>query len=143
MTKHEAQIVNLSANFTLWEFLKSEQAEKNGLMEKQLQIPTDAVINLTNVCVNILQPVRSKYRIIINILSGYRCEELNAITEGSSTTSDHTKGKAADITCNMLSLVVSYIRDYLEFDQLIYYRDRNFAHVSYRKFGNRKQVIYR
>ena len=143
MTKHEAQRVNLSANFTLWEFLKSDQAEKNGLMEKQLQIPTDKVVNLAELCNNVLQPVRNKYRIPITILSGYRCEELNAITEGSSSTSDHPKGKAADITCNMLSLVVSYIRDYLDFDQLIYYRDRNFAHVSYRKIGNRKQVIYR
>ena len=142
MTEQEAKKVKLSKNFTLWEFLESDTAKESGLMKKQLQIPPDKIANMVQLCANVLQPVRDKYNMAIKINSGYRCEQLNK-TIGGSVNSDHMQGKAADITCSGLQFCFSYIKDHCEFDQLIYYRDRKFIHVSYRNGNNRKKVIYK
>jgi zinc D-Ala-D-Ala carboxypeptidase len=142
MTEQEARKLKLSKNFNLWEFLESEAAEFNGLSEKQLQIPADKIANLVQLCANVLQPVRDKYNMAIKINSGYRCDQLNK-TIGGAVNSDHMQGRAADITCSGLQFCFSHIKDHCEFDQLIYYRDRKFIHVSYRHGNNRKEVIYK
>lgn len=142
MTESEAKKLKLSKNFTLWEFLQSDKAKAHGLTDKQLQIPPEKIANLVQLCANVLQPVRDKYNMAIKINSGYRCDQLNK-TIGGAVASDHRKGRAADITCSGLQFCFSYIKDHCEFDQLIYYRDRKFIHVSYRHGNNRKEVIYK
>jgi len=63
-------------------------------------------------------------RAIINVSSGFRCEELNLIIGGSKT-SAHMKGFAADITCPDLTPLelAEFIRDNMAdegFDQVIH-----------------------
>lgn len=47
-----------------------------------------------------LQAVRSKSRIPMQITSGYRCPEHNAAVSTTGRSGPHTTGKAADIACH-------------------------------------------
>ena len=84
--------MKLSDNFTLDELTKSQEAIR-------LDIPNEPgdehITNLMLLCTHILQPVRNYFKMPVSISSGYRSAALcEAI--GSSTTSQHTKGQAAD-----------------------------------------------
>jgi hypothetical protein len=65
---------------------------------------------------------------------------------GGSQTSQHSKGEAMDIdTASDNNKLFDYIKDKLDFDQLIFEFPVNgiasWVHVSYKKSGNRKQVL--
>lgn len=80
--------------FGLQEFLKSGIAKKNGIDNT----PTfDVVEHLKELCIVILDPLREAWGSPILINSGYRCDSLNKILKGSSETSVHKLGYAADI----------------------------------------------
>ena len=77
--------------------------------------------------------------IIVN--SGYRCEALNKAIGGAKS-SQHMLGEAADITVGSKEeneKLFDYIKDNLEFDQLINESDFSWVHVSYRE----GRLIYR
>ena len=77
--------MQISKNFTLEEFVKSETAEKKGIAN----IPD--IINIRNITylVNtILQPLRDYINSPLVITSGYRCHELNEAV-GGHPESDH------------------------------------------------------
>jgi hypothetical protein len=79
--------------------------------------------------------------IIVN--SGYRCEALNKAIGGAKS-SQHMLGEAADITAGSKEEneeLFNYIKDNLEFDQLINESDFSWVHVSYREGRLRKQVL--
>lgn len=79
--------------------------------------------------------------IIVN--SGYRCEALNKAIGGAKS-SQHMLGEAADITVGSKEeneKLFDYIKDNLEFDQLINESDFSWVHVSYREGRLRKQVL--
>ena len=83
----------------------------------------------------------------MHVTSGYRCEALNEVLGGSST-SDHCLGKAADIVLakNRRKEAFHYIREHLPYDQLLWeFGDEtapDWIHVSYRsEVENRKQVL--
>lgn len=106
----------LSPNFSLSELIKSDYAERNNIDNT----PSPEIINnLTNLCVNILQPIRNTFG-AVRVLSGYRNQALNKAVGGSKT-SDHMKGTAADIECRHISNynLACWIRDNMEFGQLI------------------------
>lgn len=137
---------HLSANFTLQEMTKSQTATRQGINNA----PTKAhVSSLQALCRGVLEPVRDQFKRPITITSGYRSKALcEAI--GSKTTSQHAKGQAADFEIRTIPNydVACWIRDNLEFDQLIleFYdgKDPNsgWIHVSYRADGNnRKQCL--
>jgi hypothetical protein len=92
--------MNLSANFTLEEFLRSRQAARLG---RVIEAPENIVENLRLLCANVLQPLRDYIGVPLVIWSGYRPKWLNDSTPGSSKTSDHMIGCAADIHCETLS----------------------------------------
>jgi len=75
----------------------------------------------------------------------FRSLELNTALKGSITSS-HMKGQAIDITSmggkSNLEMF-HYIKDNLDFDQLIWEfgEEPRWLHVSYKKEGNRKQVL--
>lgn len=127
-------------HFTLSELSASDTATRMNIPNT----PTDiAVINLTALVANVLDPAREHLGIPITINSAYRSPRLNTIVGGVSN-SQHCTGHAADITVPLSHLpqLYNYIADNLIFDQLIYYKRRNFLHVSYvshRK--NREQII--
>lgn len=106
----------LSPNFTLRELVKSQTAVRLGIEN----LPNDAQLAaLRHLCRWILQPVRERFG-ATNVSSGLRVLALNRAV-GSGDNSQHTRGEAADFECVAADNleVAQWIRDNLEFDQLI------------------------
>lgn len=134
--------MKLSQHFDLSEFTRSESAKREGLDNT----PTSEHLeNLKVLCEKVLEPIRLKYG-SINISSGYRGKMLNHFI-GGSVNSDHCVGRAADIDMDDSGSGVTnkeifdYIKDNLEFDQLINEFNYAWVHVGYRQGANRKQVL--
>ena len=137
--------MKLSGHFSLAELTKSQTATRKGIDNK----PTlEHIENLTELCVQILEPTRRNFGKPMVITSGYRSEELcEAI--GSKSTSQHAKGEAADF--EMFGVdnkeLAKYIKNNLVFDQLIleFYNpddpSSGWVHCSYSKEENRKQSL--
>lgn len=140
--------MKLSEHLDLSEVIRSESAKRNGISN----MPTAQHIeNFKLLAEKVFQPIREHFRCPIHISSGYRSKELNSIIGGSSS-SQHCTGEAIDLdmdgTPNGVTnrMVFDYIKNNLEFDQLIYEfgNDTNpdWVHVSYESSGKqRKQVL--
>jgi len=89
--------MRLSKNLTLQEVTKSATAIKKGISNE----PTiEHLENLKALAENIFQPMRDYFGVPIAVSSGYRSAELNRLIGGSST-SQHCKGEAIDIDCDI------------------------------------------
>jgi zinc D-Ala-D-Ala carboxypeptidase len=128
--------MNLSANFTLKELTKSDTATRLGLDNTPDE---QALENLKTLCEKVLQPVREHFGKSVTVNSGYRSPESNAAIGGSSKTSDHMRGMAADIEIVGVANadLAQWIMDNLDYTQLIleFYTqgipDSGWVHVSY------------
>jgi zinc D-Ala-D-Ala carboxypeptidase len=125
--------------FTLDEFTTSQTAARLSISNNPSAKALDAIQAL---CLNILDPLRGHLGRPIVVSSGYRSPALNKAVPGSSTTSQHCKGEAADILCPGLTVadVIKVIRELeLPFDQLL---DEygSWTHVSYGP-RNRREVL--
>ena len=137
--------MKLSENFELHELIKSQIAERKGISNNP---STDQINNLKDLCLNVLQPIRSHFEEPVIISSGYRSGEV-CIAIGSKPTSQHAEGKAADIEIVNIDNkeLAMWIKDNLEFDQLIleFYKDgepdSGWVHVSYNGDENRNQFL--
>lgn len=143
--------IKLGENFNLSEFVKTSTGIDN--------IPGATEIdNLRALVKNSLQPLRNavvkRYpgaKVAVNITSGYRSPGVNAAVPGSSSTSQHPKGEAADfnITVNGARLTNQQIIDIaraegIPYDQLIdeQLKGSKWVHMSYsRHTTNRKQWL--
>jgi len=141
--------MKLSEHLDLSEVIRSESAKRKGISN----MPTEAhIANFKLLAEKIFQPIREHFRCPIHISSGYRSKELNAAIGGSAT-SQHCSGEAIDIdmdgTPNGVTnrMVFDYIKDNLEFDQLIYeFGDKqnpDWVHVSYESTGKQRKQILR
>lgn len=132
-------MAQISKNFTWEEFTASDTAKKLGILNQI--IDWDVRDNAIALFENVLQPLRDAYGKPITINSGYRCVELNKKVGGVST-SQHTKGQAADCGVDDPLALARLLLDLgLEFDQAIVYP--TFLHVSYKADGgNRNQLLY-
>lgn len=137
--------MNLSKNFTLAEFTKSQTALRQGIDNTP---GPEHLENAKALFENVVQTVREKFG-PTTINSGYRGPELNRAVGGSAT-SQHCNGEAVDIEVPGVANydVAKFIQDNLDFDQLIleFYTpgipDSGWVHVSYKRTGgNRKQVL--
>jgi len=138
--------MRLSPHFTLQELTKSQTALRLNIDNTPNE---QQVGELKALCENVLEPCRKQFKRAFVPSSGFRSKALcRAI--GSKTTSQHAKGQAADFEIRTIPNydVACWIRDNLEFDQLIleFYdgKDPNsgWIHVSYRADGkNRKQCL--
>jgi len=137
-------MVNLSKNFTLQEYIKSQTALRQGIDNT----PSDEhLASAKKLFEMVVQPVRDHFGVTV-INSGYRGPALNAAVGGSAT-SQHCKGEAVDIECPGTPNydVAKWIEDNLDYDQLIleFYTpgipDSGWVHVSYKPEGNRKQSL--
>ena len=140
--------MKLSEHLDLSEVIRSESAKRNGISN----MPSDQhIANFKLLAEKVFEPIRVNFRCPINLSSGYRSIELNRII-GGSLTSQHCTGEAIDIDMDGTphavtnKMVFNYIKDYLQFDQLIYEfgTDENpdWVHVSYESTGKqRKQVL--
>lgn len=136
--------MKLSKNFSLSEFTKSQTASRRGISNKPGPHHVD---NLSELVQNVLQVVRDHFGPVV-ISSGFRSRELNAAIGGTNN-SQHSKGEAADFEVIGVSnaVVAEWIRDNLEFDQLIleFYTpgepNSGWVHVSYKEDNNRNEVL--
>lgn len=136
--------MRLSKNFSLSELTKSQTALRMGINNEPT--PGD-LYNLHLLCDNILQPLREHYGRPVTISSGYRSEDL-CVAIGSSRKSQHAKGQAADFEVMGMDNkeVAEWIRDVLDFDQLIleFYEDgepnSGWVHCSYAE-DNRGSIL--
>lgn len=135
--------MKLSENFTLAELTKSSTAKRLGIDNTP---NPEQLENLVELCHKVLQPLRDAIG-PIRISSGLRVPELNKAI-GGSTTSQHCaiNGAAADIDIEDNKKVFDYIKNNLQFDQLIAEGvddngNMNWVHVSYHYGHNRKQVL--
>lgn len=133
--------MQLTAHFNLAEFTRSESAKRHGVSNQPTQ---EHLENIKTLCESILEPLRARFG-SINISSGYRSKVLNHYI-GGSLRSQHCEGKAADIDQDGLSTstnkeIFEYIKNNLEFDQLINEFNYSWVHVSYNKGNNRKQIL--
>jgi zinc D-Ala-D-Ala carboxypeptidase len=109
--------MKLSKNFSLQEMTKSQTALRRGIDNTPTPEKIDPLIML---CEKVLQPVRDHFDRPVTITSGYRSPEL-CLAIGSTVTSQHTKGQAADFEVPGVSNmeVAKWIAENCEFDQLI------------------------
>lgn len=137
--------MKLSNNFTLEELTYSKTAEE----KKIINIPkVEHIKNLQLLCDNILQPVRDAFQMPIKITSGYRSPEL-CLAVGSSISSQHTKGEAADFEIEGIPnlQLANWIYKTLEFDQLILEfwnpaeDNSGWVHCSYSAKNNRREYL--
>ena len=130
--------------FTIEELCRSETADKYGIGNHPTKDIERNLIDLVN---NVLDPLREAIGAPITVNSGYRSPILNMKVGGAST-SQHTKGEAADITRGSRAQnknLFSWLKENCDFDQLIgEFGDAacpEWVHVSYRRGNNRKQVL--
>lgn len=136
--------MQLSKNFHLSEFLKSQTAERLKLDNT----PNKTVINnLKELAKNVLQPIRDYFDAPIVVSSGYRSLAVNNAV-GSNRTSQHILGQAADFDIPSIDnfLLASWIKNNLKYDQLIleFYTGGNsgWVHVGYsQKHKNQELTI--
>jgi hypothetical protein len=138
--------MQLSKNLSLAEVMRSETAKRKGVSN----MPTEAhIANFKLLAEKVFQPIREHFGVPIHISSGYRSAALNKAVGGSAT-SQHCTGEAIDIDMDGTTItnaaIFNYIKDNLEFDQLIAEFPVNsnpaWVHVSYESSGKqRKQIL--
>lgn len=134
--------MKLTENFSLHELTFSPTAIKKGIYNT----PTaEHIDNLRLLCEKVLQPLRDHMKCTVNVSSGYRSAALNSVIGGSKT-SQHCFGQAADLQVEERNHeVFNFIKNKLEFDQLIWEfgtdAEPSWVHVSYTNKNNRKQVL--
>jgi hypothetical protein len=136
--------MKLSAHLDLSEVIRSESAKRNGISNMPIPLHIE---NFKLLAEKVFEPIRTHFGVPIHISSGYRSVELNKCI-GGSLTSQHCQGEAIDIDMDSSTsgvtnkMVFDYIKDNLEFDQLINEFDYSWVHVSYESTGKqRKQVL--
>lgn len=122
--------MNLSAHFTLAEFVTSQEAARRGIDN----IPPAAVMPALIHTAQALEAVRVRLGCApIIVSSGYRSAALNQAI-GGARGSQHTTGQAADIICPAFggpAEVAAALRDSgIEYDQLILEYGR-WVHISF------------
>ena len=135
----------LSKNFKLYEFLHSQAASRYNITE-QFEPSQEVINNLTNLCINIIQPLREVLNEPLVISSGYRCTKVNGLV-GGQPKSQHLTGQAADLifpSKGNAFLFNKIIELKLPFDQIIWeFGDANnpaWVHVSFSN-RNRRQIL--
>jgi hypothetical protein len=137
--------MKLSNNLSLAEMTKSSTAQRRGIDN----MPTpEHMENMKVLAAKIFQPIREHFNRPILISSGYRSKALNDAIGGSQT-SQHSIGEAIDIDMDGTTLsntdVFNYIKDNLDFDQLIWEfgneQKPDWVHVSYKANGKQRKSI--
>lgn len=137
--------MQLSKNLSLAEVIRSETAKRKGISN----MPTpEHIENFKKLAEKVFQPIREHFGVPIHLSSGYRSKALNEAVKGSSS-SQHCSGEAIDIDMDGTAIknveIFNFIKDNLEFDQLIWEfgTDANpdWVHVSYESTGKQRKMI--
>jgi len=136
----------ISKHISYKEATYSPTAERKGITNSPEEFQLKRMKELAEA---IFEPCRKEFKEPIYINSFFRSITLNSVIGGSST-SQHCAGEAFDIRLGHNSehtnkLLFNYIKDFLEFDQLIWEfgndNEPKWIHVSYKRESNRKQVL--
>ena len=132
---------NISKYITYLEATTSQTATRKGIVN----IPGDKeLINMQLVGIRVFDVIRKHFKTPLRVSSFYRSLLLNN-SIGGSKTSQHVKGQAIDIqgTGKVTNkMIFDYIKENLDFDQLINEYNYSWVHVSYvSKEKNRKQIL--
>jgi hypothetical protein len=131
--------IQLSKNFYLDEFTRSQTAARHGLT---VNVETDSAVfeNLRILCRQVLQPLRDTLG-PVHITSGYRPLELNRLL-GSDDDSQHVFGEAADIVVSghRPLAVCNWIDSHCDYDQLIH-EFGQWTHVSISQELQRQDLL--
>lgn len=135
----------LSPHFSLSEFLKSDTATRQRIPNTPSAVHITAMERL---CRRVLEPMRAHFGKPVRITSGFRSPAL-CVAVGSSVSSQHAKGEAADFEISGVDNreVAIWMRDNLPFDQLILENyvqgqpNSGWIHISYREGRLRKDVL--
>ena len=132
-----------SKYFTYADMFRSSTAERLGL--KNYTEDKATLLNMKALFRDVLDPLCDKLGKRVTISSGFRTKELNEAISGSSKTSQHMKGEAADIDMGSKSankIVYDTIKELGNYDQLIDESDLDWVHVSWKRLGfNRHQEL--
>ena len=131
----------ISKHISLDEATNSPTALRFGIKNE----PNDIQLsNMKLVAEKLFEPIREKYGKPIKINSFFRCEELNKKVGGSAS-SQHTalNGAAIDISGGSKeeNKKLFEIAKEFDYDQVINEYDFSWVHISYKKTGNRKQIL--
>ena len=133
-----------SEHFSYNEMIASQTATRNNIDNTPNE---QQYYNLTQLCRNILEPIRQHYNLPIFINSGFRCLELNRKI-GSTDKSQHMKGQAADLFVNTIFPFETWkwlvTESDLDYDQAIAEfttkTGGGWLHVSYDSENNRNKI---
>lgn len=136
--------MKISEHLNLSEVTRSTEAKRRGISN----MPTpEHIENFKKLAENIFEPIRKHFGVPIFVSSGYRSKELN-IAIGGASSSQHLSGEAIDIDMDGTSngvtnkMVFDYIKENLNFDQLINEFNYSWVHVSFSSKGKqRKQIL--
>jgi hypothetical protein len=141
----------LSLNFKLGQLCKGGVPPENG----QHGLTQDQIVcNLKQLCLNVLEPLKTKYGADLVFNSGFRITGTIKSAAASKKTSQHELGMAIDVSFasansspnkkSMMFDKATEIKQLVPFDQLIYESmgpGSAWIHISFDKNGGRKQVL--
>lgn len=137
--------MNLTRNFTFEELCHSDTAVQRGIDNTPGDVKV--VENMTNLCIEVLQPLRDHIGRAVKVNSGYRCQELNKVV-GGAPNSQHMKGEAADLSISSADegrQWAAWIEDNCRFDQMLLERkgEAVWLHVSCRQDYRRNRQTFK
>jgi len=130
----------ISKHITFKEATFSATAQRLGIKNQPTLEHLKAMITVAEKC---FEPLREWYGKPLRINSFYRGKDLNKAVKGSLT-SQHCKGEAIDIDAGSISenkKIHDWIKDNLEFTQLINEFGFQWVHVSYDPKNLKKQCL--
>lgn len=139
--------MQLSKHLALAEVTRSDTAKRKGVSNE----PTaEHLKNFQLLAEKVFEPIREHFAVPIKISSGYRSAALNKAIGGAAS-SQHCTGEAIDIDMDGTSItnaaIFNYIKDNLNFDQLIWEfgtkANPDWVHVSYESTGKQRKQILR
>jgi hypothetical protein len=130
----------ISKHITFKEATFSATAQRLGIKNQPTLEHLKAMITVAEKC---FEPLREWYGKPLRINSFYRGKDLNKAVKGSLT-SQHCKGEAIDIDAGSISenkKIHDWIKDNLEFTQLINEYNYSWVHVSFDAKNLKKQCL--
>ena len=131
---------NISEHISYLEATNSNTANRMSITNE----PTPEILKaMRNVASKCFEPVRVWYNKPIRINSFYRCTLLNNALGGSKT-SQHVKGEAIDMSAGSKEEnkeLYNWLKDNVEYDQLINEYDYSWVHISLKESDNRNQTF--
>jgi len=131
---------NISKHITFKEATFSATAQRLGIKNEPTIDHLKAMITVAEKC---FEPLREWYGKPLRINSFYRGKDLNKAVKGSAT-SQHCKGEAIDIDAGSVAenkKIHDWIKNNLEFTQLINEYNYSWVHVSYDAKNLKKQCL--